>query len=851
MSGPLVPAASSSDGFTQTGTVNWVDLSSKTVEFALGALSRYSKAGIDPATVAMGQAVCKSFNLPLEVKKKILERIDKLPQVSMYGSIARFGFGLQHILQDLAERDSGISCIALCACLKESYDSFYGAQVLRFLCRAQNAPEEMTPGTQRWVSLLKASAGLFSDTAFSRLVDGLTRFVHPRMRYGVAQLGATEPESLAKSILLLAKISSGEIESCTVSGGIDCGWLGAVANFIFDLSVSVKQADGVVPYQTSTGRRLWNGESQVTILQPAGSDSNNVEIVQRSFYLPSGRSLFRESALGLRGVSQFESRSQWSNIISDSFGFASEDLLKGPISKSFARLLTYVARRQSTARQADLFTYSNDNWPDLQYGPHGPKGDALLVFAYERLPELRPCLEDVKFQKLGEISEFDAVSLVQQIQRSCACPACSGKQVDVCEFTCLLGVAGAIMHFIGLLSVAKVGDLLPTPFGLRQLYERSKPTNKNVTGRNARWEHKWPVNMSNALREIFELFSTPGSFYLIDGAWEARQALAAEGVCCFYGFLANIQSHPLDVASVYVIPGYIEHGGAMYERIEDIHLENEMWSDFVFPLPREYGFSATETQNSAILQVSCTTKTPSIPPAIFQAGRVVWWASHRQVPLNRQCDIEVVLPNYCGPYIDNEEDDGDDYYEESIWQIHFVEDAGRQNIQNQCCTPHKKSQALFSLLLIISNGDACNDLTIHKTSTDLWKLPKTSFDQFYAEFGKSYQFPLDKVVHYEIAELSDCPRCILHFAAQIWPRSTGPYVALPPDRICGRVIVHKSDDSTLQTEFELIHAGVNQQDIPVAAPRTVPVGRNGAKKSFPPLKPLKTPLELLRGFINM
>jgi hypothetical protein len=90
--------------------------------------------------------------------------------------------------------------------------------------------------------------------------------------------------------------------------------------------------------------------------------------------------------------------------------------------------------------------------------------------------------------------------------------------------------------------------------------------------------------------------------------WEARLALAAEGVCYFYGFLANIKSHPLDVASVYVIPGYIEHGGIMYERIEDIHLENETWSDFMFPLPREYGFSATETQNSAILQVSCTTK---------------------------------------------------------------------------------------------------------------------------------------------------------------------------------------------------------------------------------------------------
>jgi hypothetical protein len=99
-------------------------------------------------------------------------------------------------------------------------------------------------------------------------------------------------------------------------------------------------------------------------------------------------------------------------------------------------------------------------------------------------------------------------------------------------------------------------------------------------------------------------------------------------------------------------------------------------------------------------------------------------------------------------------------------------------------------------------------------------------------------------VHYEIAELSDC---ILHFTAQIWSR----LMLLPPqDRIYGHVIVHKSDASTLQTEFELIRVGVNWRDMPVAAPRTAPVGLNGVKKSFPRLKPLKTPLGLLRGFVN-
>jgi hypothetical protein len=93
MAGSLVPSDTSSNGFRQTGIVNWVDFTSKTVDFTIGDLTRYSKAGIDPATVAMGQAVCKSFNLSLKVKKKVLDQISALPQVSMYGRMVRFGFG--------------------------------------------------------------------------------------------------------------------------------------------------------------------------------------------------------------------------------------------------------------------------------------------------------------------------------------------------------------------------------------------------------------------------------------------------------------------------------------------------------------------------------------------------------------------------------------------------------------------------------------------------------------------------------------------------------------------------------------------------------------------------------------
>jgi hypothetical protein len=152
MSGPLVPNQSSPSSvsqFHQLGTMNWVDLGSKTIGFALEALNRYSKAEIDVATVGISKFIFRPFLIPTEKKKELLHRIENLPRVAMNGRVAQFGFGLQHILADFAETDEGLACVALCVCLTASYDSFYGAQVLRYLCICQNAPEDMVPGTKR------------------------------------------------------------------------------------------------------------------------------------------------------------------------------------------------------------------------------------------------------------------------------------------------------------------------------------------------------------------------------------------------------------------------------------------------------------------------------------------------------------------------------------------------------------------------------------------------------------------------------------------------------------------------------------------------------------------------------
>lgn len=168
---------SSPPSFAQQGTLDWVSLAKAPVTFTFESMARYSKAGVDTTTVVAGRAICSSFLLPPHVEKDILDTVEKLPRIALYGKVAWFGFGLKHVLQDLMERQGGIACVALCGCLMESYDSFFGTQVLRALCkiRCPHIPPELIPGIQPWQALLKICAGAFTNTRFPLLLNGFQR----------------------------------------------------------------------------------------------------------------------------------------------------------------------------------------------------------------------------------------------------------------------------------------------------------------------------------------------------------------------------------------------------------------------------------------------------------------------------------------------------------------------------------------------------------------------------------------------------------------------------------------------------------------------------------------------------
>jgi hypothetical protein len=88
MSDALVPSSQpASANFTQQGSIDWVSLSKSSLSFSVEVLSRFSKAGVEMITVAIGQAIFSGFAVPPDGQQRLADAIAKLKVFSSYGNV--------------------------------------------------------------------------------------------------------------------------------------------------------------------------------------------------------------------------------------------------------------------------------------------------------------------------------------------------------------------------------------------------------------------------------------------------------------------------------------------------------------------------------------------------------------------------------------------------------------------------------------------------------------------------------------------------------------------------------------------------------------------------------------------
>ena len=535
--------------WSQQGTVDWGHLAHSSMTISVEVLSRYTKAGVEPLTVAMGHGICSKFCIPADAQQRVSQSVKKLKAVSSYGNLLWFGFGVKHIVRVLVESEQGIGCVGLCGCLSVSFDQMCAAQVLRQLAQGWGIPGVLMPSINQWCSLINVCSGSLLGSDFPKLVEGFSRLWCEMPEFG--RLGMREKpssaeelvERLTNAIEEISKVSDRSLESVTIVGNSVCAWIAAVAEWLFSLNVQVIDDQGACLYRKSDSK---THPAEVIIVR----SFNNLAVLERTSSFPIG-----ESVLGFgQGESHVLTygQSSWGTILNDTFG------------SSFSHFCNVGEVGEYLILQFELL----DDRFHFRFG--GPRA---VLFAIERLPELgalQPLIRQadrLKADPSGAVRSPKAGSL-----NPCRCIQCTpvdsenGATIDTRKHPspCHRAVADTIVKYTEVLMRLKLDkSIRPSSTGLSLLY-------REVICRQA---HTGSPSPTSEVEDdgLFQYLKIMTGFVEQSRLPNQRvSAISRVGITVFYTSLKYPDHSPGNQIIIQMMPGGIEHNDTTYSEIYDL-----------------------------------------------------------------------------------------------------------------------------------------------------------------------------------------------------------------------------------------------------------------------------------------
>src|SRR5947199_69412 len=156
---PLSRSLTSSGGFQQQGTIDWVDLAKSMFSSSIDIFSRFSAGNLDPYTSVVALAICDGFKLAPIGRKRIENSLLTLRSFGTLANALWIGVGIKSIVRSLAATEQGGICIALCAAMSECYHESIAAEIWVNIAASFDIPQDMKPSINQWKALLQACAG--------------------------------------------------------------------------------------------------------------------------------------------------------------------------------------------------------------------------------------------------------------------------------------------------------------------------------------------------------------------------------------------------------------------------------------------------------------------------------------------------------------------------------------------------------------------------------------------------------------------------------------------------------------------------------------------------------------------
>ena len=237
----LVPASSSSQQFSTKGSIDWTALGRMQLSASVAILGRLSAAGVEPLTVAVGQAMCSRIPLGVHGEKVLMDAMGNLKAFSSAGDLIWFGVGVRHILRTLVQTSQGASLVALCAALAEGHPVPTAALMMFEMSKILGSPDDLRPSFAQWEALVKVCSSVFTVTTFGVRLQQLLKLCGSDHTSGMGYGDLGYPPEFAEAVVAIGKVSSGTLQDIELTGEAHCTWLAVFADYILGLRVQFER----------------------------------------------------------------------------------------------------------------------------------------------------------------------------------------------------------------------------------------------------------------------------------------------------------------------------------------------------------------------------------------------------------------------------------------------------------------------------------------------------------------------------------------------------------------------------------------------------------------------------------
>lgn len=566
--------------FPQQGQVDWVSLSGSTIRFSLGVLSRLSAASIDPYTLTVGHFIGGSFELSTTGRKNIQSALSQLKSFGGLGQVLWFGFGIKNVVRAISVTEEGATLVALCAALSECFPDDLSAEILAEFLKAKG-DFNPAPAVSEWENLIRACSGVFSTTSFPIRAETLMS-MHVLAKQAGTYRALPGASSMADALTGLGNVSRGVWSSITIIGSREAGWIAALAEWLFGLTVITTDEHGDLKHSSCPSTN-----SHVNIIYMGGMDEYDtgmIKITEKIYDLRSAMELFHEPhsrfaayLSGRKEVASLSGRVLWNNVLSVVFDSAFERLSKmelavGEIIGSVARLFEAIAFAEIGVPREFLREYN--------FYCDKSMGKAFVKHTLSIFPELQ-FAASAMHKSCDGVSFDDALSKyharIGLLSVSCGCLLCNPGDLTRAH-SCLVVTIETIIQLGRLLSTVSVSEnMWPLLQGVQRLF--------NIQAQKRRafqFGGEKDKNLVRQFRHVLEglrgntdtmeaaicLF-TGRTFDELERRIDNPCAISVGGICVYQDTLREVSDDRQLAGCVHVLPGRIEYNGRPFYTVED------------------------------------------------------------------------------------------------------------------------------------------------------------------------------------------------------------------------------------------------------------------------------------------